>query len=86
MPFSAMSATPVCSCKLRRTAYARPGHHKPGTSRLGDRRLYTHFDALEVGDFLNRLLAVHMPQALAAQSEHVRAFDLGRIQFPSSQR
>ncbi len=46
---------------------------------FGHRRLHAHLDALEVGNLLDRLLAVHVPQALRAQANHVRARHLGGI-------
>ena len=48
---------------------------------FGDRRLHAHLDAFKIGDLLDRLLSVHVAQALRAQPEHVRTFDLGRIQL-----
>src|SRR5205809_821035 len=46
---------------------------------FGHGGLHPHLDALEVRDRLHRLLAVHVPQALRAQPQHVRALHLGRI-------
>ena len=45
------------------------------------RRLHAHLDAFEVGNLFNRLLAVHMAQALAAEAKHVGTLHLGRIQL-----